>query len=218
MAKLQGKVRYQQYVKTVSDLPDHEVQLLDPVTEKLIASTKTDQEVSDVSPGRYVLKTRFAQTEVKRLVQLLPGGAFQTLSAAEGTRCLSGHAHIQTPAGEVEARRLALGEEVWTRAPTGARVPGRVVGLQRSAVDPGYHPLQLALADGRRVVLSTGHPLADGRPAGCVHEHETLDGAQVRSLAPVEYDLPVTYDLLVEGGDGTYWADGIALGSTMLPK
>jgi hypothetical protein len=40
----------------------------------------------------------------------------------------------------------------------------------------------------------------------------------VWSLAPVEYDLPVTYDLLVEGGDGTYRADGIALGSTMLPK
>ena len=131
---------------------------------------------------------------------------------------ISGHAHIETPAGEVKAMRLGLGEEVWTRDPTGARVPGRVVGLESSAVDPEYQPLQLSLADGRSVVLSVRHPLADGRAAGTIREHETLDGTEVWSLAPVEYDLPVTYDLLVEGGDGTYWADGIALGSTLLPK
>jgi hypothetical protein len=213
----------------VTDLADHEVQLLDPKSEQPVATTKTDAQGNysfEMKPGQYVLRTSFAtqprvagETEVKKLVELKANEtASETLSASDGTRCLSGHAHIETPVGEVEARQLALGSEVWTRDPTGARVPGRVVGLQSSAVEPEYHPIQLSLADGRCVVLSTRHPLADGRPAGAVHAHETLDGAEVRSAALVEYDLPVTYDLLVEGGDGTYWADGIALGSTMLPK
>src|SRR5262249_36012624 len=152
----------------------------------------------EVAPGQYVLKTSFAKmprvaggTEVKKLVELKPDETTQEfLSASDGTRCLSGHAHIETPAGEIEARKLGLGAEIWTRDPTGARVPGRVVGLQSSAVEPEYQPLQLQLADGRSVVLSTRHPLADGRPAGAVHRHETLDGAEVQSLEPVNYDLP----------------------------
>ena len=228
MAKLHGKVRYQHAARLVTDLADHEVQLLDPKSEQPVATTKTDAQGNyqfEVKPGQYVLKTSFAKlsrvagdTEVKKLVELKADESVsETLSATDGTRCLSGHAHIETPAGEVEARKLALGSEVWTRDPTGARVPGRVVGLQSSAVEPEYQPLQLTLSDGRAVVLSTRHPLADGRPAGSVRTHETLDGAEVRSAALVAYDLPVTYDLLVDGGDGTYWADGIALGSTMQP-
>jgi len=47
---------------------------------------------------------------------------------------------------------------------------------------------------------------------------ERVRGAEVRSAALVKHERPVTYDLLVEGGDGTYRADGIALGSTMLPR
>lgn len=229
MAQLHGKVRYHHAARMVTDLADHEVQLLDPKSHAPVATTKTDAQGNyqfEVKPGQYVLKTSFAklprvagEVEVQKLVELkAEDNPPETLSASDGTRCLSGHAHIQTPAGEVEARKLALGVEVWTRDPTGARVPGRVVGLQSSAVEPEYQPLQLSLSDGRTVVLSTRHPLADGRPAGSVRTHETLDGAEVWSAALVAYDLPVTYDLLVDGGDGTYWADGIALGSTMLPK
>lgn len=229
MAKLHGKVRYHHAARMVTDLADHEVQLLDPKSHAPVATTKTDAQGNyqfEVKPGQYVLKTSFAklprvvgEVEVQKLVELkAEDNPPETLSASDGTRCLSGRAHIETPSGEVEARQLALGAEVWTRDPTGARVPGRVVGLQSSAVEPEYQPLQLTLSDGRTVVLSTRHPLADGRPAGSVRTHETLDGAEVRSAALVEYDLPVTYDLLVDGGDGTYWADGIALGSTMLPK
>jgi hypothetical protein len=71
------------------------------------------------------------------------------------------------------------------------------------------------LADGRELFASPGHPLADGRALGAVTTGDQVDGATVVSATRVPYGYGRTFDLLPAGPTGTYWADGIALGSTL---
>jgi hypothetical protein len=42
-----------------------------------------------------------------------------------------------------------------------------------------------------------------------------LDGALIISITSEPYHADRTYDLLPAGSTGTYWADGVLLGSTL---
>jgi len=65
------------------------------------------------------------------------------------------------------------------------------------------------------VRVSPGHPTADGRAVGSLRAGDRYDGAVVTSATLVPYGEPATYDLLPSGPTGTYWANGVLLGSTL---
>jgi len=65
------------------------------------------------------------------------------------------------------------------------------------------------------VTASAGHPTADGRKVGELRAGDRLDGARVVAAMMVHLDDGATYDLLPSGPTGTYWADGVLLGSTL---
>lgn len=80
---------------------------------------------------------------------------------------------------------------------------------------PDTGSIHLVLADGRSVTASPGHPLADGRLLGDLRPGDVVDGSQVARADLVPYAGEATFDIVVSGATGTYFIDGIALGSTL---
>ncbi|HEX9105765.1 MAG TPA: hypothetical protein VF832_01020 [Longimicrobiales bacterium] len=130
--------------------------------------------------------------------------------------CLDGAARIATPSGDVRVRMLAKGDTVWTRDAAGARVAAPVLRVGHVPVPPAHRMVRLRLADGRSLLLSPGHPTADGRRAGELARGDTLDGSRVASVRRVAPRDSATWDILPAGTTGIYWANGIALKSTLM--
>ncbi len=129
--------------------------------------------------------------------------------------CLAGGTLIATPDGEVAVQDLRVGDVVWTIDPSGARVAAPLIATGRSPV-PGTHRIvRLTLDDGRLVLVSAGHPTADGRRVGDLAPGDVLDGARIASADRVAYNGGATYDILPGGATGAYWANGVPLGSTL---
>lgn len=129
--------------------------------------------------------------------------------------CLTRGTLIATPDGAVAVEGLREGMAVWTADARGARVAGVIVAVGRMTAPLDHEVVHLLLDDGRELRASPGHPLADGRPLGLVAAGENVDGATVVIAERVRYARGETFDLLPSGPSGTYWAGGVALGSTI---
>ncbi len=129
--------------------------------------------------------------------------------------CLARGTPIATPAGERAVEELHLGDTVWTQAADGARVAAPVVLIATTPVPLTHEVVHLVLSDGREVFVSPGHPSAEGRFVGDLRTGEAFDGARVVGTARVPYKGGATFDLLPAGPTGTYWANGVLLGSTL---
>jgi hypothetical protein len=128
--------------------------------------------------------------------------------------CLSATDRIDTPTGPVPVSQLRVGMIVWTLDATGHRAGSSVLLVSHRAAPLGHEILRLALADGRTVEASPGHPTADGRLLGDLRQGDLLDGSAVTAVQRVSY-VGDTWDLLPAGATGFYWADGVLLGSTL---
>jgi hypothetical protein len=129
--------------------------------------------------------------------------------------CLARGTRIATPDGERLVEDLRPGIGVWTTDGSGRRVLGRIGSVGRTPVPATHQVVHLVLSDGRRVDVSPGHRLPDGRRLGDLRSGDAVDGAAVISAALVAYGGGATFDLLPSGSTGTYWANGILLASTL---
>lgn len=139
--------------------------------------------------------------------------------------CLAGDTLVDTPNGLVPAKELHEGMVVWTArseasissAPGAPLVRERATVLKtsRTKVPTGHQMVHLVLDDGRELLTSPGHPMADGQPLGTISSGDLIDGAKVVNAELVPYEEDYTYDILPTGGTGTYWANGILVGSTL---
>ena len=128
--------------------------------------------------------------------------------------CLAGGTGIDTPNGYITVADLRVGMEVWTVDASGARVAAVIHKVANNAAPEDHHMVDVVLDDGRRLLASPGHPLADGRTLQELVPGDRVDGAQVMSVERVSYEEG-TYDLLPSGDTGHYWANGIPVGSTI---
>jgi hypothetical protein len=129
--------------------------------------------------------------------------------------CLPATAMVETPGGDTSVAAIRPGTLVWTWDGAGGRLAVPVLRTGSVAV-PGSHQLvRLVLEDGRTVQASPGHPTADGRRLADLKVGDRLDGSQVTATAGIAYSGQRTYDLLPAGPTGTYWVDGVLLGSTL---
>jgi len=129
--------------------------------------------------------------------------------------CLALGTRIATPAGEIAVQDLRIGDFVWTLDANGARVSAPLIAVGSTPVPATHIVVRVALADGRLVFVSLGHPTADGRHIGELAAGDTLDGARIASVDRVAYAGGATYDILPGGATGAYWANGVLLGSTL---
>jgi hypothetical protein len=127
--------------------------------------------------------------------------------------CLAAGSLIDTPNGRVPVAQLRVGMTVWTTSADGVRQAAPVLRVASMGGGPGFI-VHLRLADGRQLWVSPHHPLPDGRRIGELVTGDQVDGSRV-VLGQLLSSSAATYDLLPGGPTGTYWADGILLGSTL---
>ncbi len=128
--------------------------------------------------------------------------------------CLARGTRIATPNGEARVEDLRRGDVVWTLDPAGRRVAAPVLELGDTPVPEGHEVVDLVLDDGRELLVSPGHPTADGGRVGELAPGDPLDGTRVIATSRVRYEGS-TFDLLPAGATGLYWANGVLLGSTL---
>jgi hypothetical protein len=128
--------------------------------------------------------------------------------------CLARGTRIATPSGNVAVEDLNVGDLVWT-LDAGVRVAVPLVEIGSTPVPATHRVVQLRLSDGRAVDVSPGHPTADGRKVGDLRGGDRYDGAIVLSATLSPYSGGSTFDVLPAGASGTYWANGVLLGSTL---
>jgi len=129
--------------------------------------------------------------------------------------CLARGTRIATPSGDIAVEDLEIGDVVWTRDATGARVAAPLIDIGSTPVPVTHRVTQLRLSDGRAVDVSPGHPTADGRKVGDLAAGDFFDGAVVGSAELIPYAGGATFDVLPAGATGSYWANGVLLGSTI---
>ena len=129
--------------------------------------------------------------------------------------CLARDTRIATPSGEVAVDQLRVGDVVWTQGEHGEHVAAPLVAIGSTPVPSTHQVVRIVLADGRTVLVSPGHPTADGRHVGDLRAGDVLDGARVVSAERQDYDGGFTFDVRPAGATGAYWANGVLLLSTL---
>lgn len=129
--------------------------------------------------------------------------------------CLAKNTLIDTPLGAVPVEDLQKGALVWTVTTSGGRVLGVVIETKKTLVPFDHKMVNLVFNDGRTLLVSPGHPTVDGRTAGDLTPGDWYDGARVVSSNRILYRDGYTYDILLSGETGFYFANGILLDSTL---
>jgi hypothetical protein len=129
--------------------------------------------------------------------------------------CLAAGVRIATPLGGIPVQDVTVGMSVWTTDTKGRRIPAVVLETGRMEAPLGHHVAEVTLADGRKVLASPGHPTADGQPIGELRPGDRFDGSRVVAIGLVDYAGGRTFDLLPSGPTGTYFANGVLLGSSL---
>jgi hypothetical protein len=129
--------------------------------------------------------------------------------------CLAAGVRIATPFGVVPVQDVTVGMAVWTTDLKEHRILGVVLETGRAQAPLGHRVVHMTLADGRTVVASPGHPTADGRTIGELRPGDRLDGSRVVAAVLVTYSGAATFDILPSGPTGTYFANGVLLGSSL---
>lgn len=132
--------------------------------------------------------------------------------------CLSPSTKIATPSGEADVKKLKVGYTVWTIDHKGKKRVAALEKVSKTKVSETHHMIYLVLSDGRTLLASPDHPLADVRKIRQIAVGETYDGAKVLDVELVFYHHSYTYDILPQGDTGCYWADGILIGSTLFQQ
>ncbi len=129
--------------------------------------------------------------------------------------CLARDTRIAVPGGFVRVQDIRVGMAVWSTNSAGRRFRAVVLRVGRVPVPATHRVVRLVLADGRTVLVSPGHPTPDGRTVGELRTGRSFEGTRIVTARLVPYSGGFTFDLLPSGPTGTYFANGVLLGSTL---
>lgn len=129
--------------------------------------------------------------------------------------CLAPQTQIDTPTGAVAVADLRVGDVVWTADISGSRLTAVIVKTVRVPVPSTHRMIHVVLEDGRELWSSPGHPTANEQRIVDLRVGDLLSGGRILRIEERAYQQPATYDILPSGHTGSYWANGILLGSTL---
>jgi len=129
--------------------------------------------------------------------------------------CLAENTLIDTPNGEISVQKLEKGMSVWTVNKIGERVSGIVIETGKTRVPSTHKVIHLILDDGREIFVSPGHPTTDNRIIGDLAVGDMLNERNILTIELIPYKTDFTYDILISGETGFYFANGILLDSTL---
>lgn len=130
--------------------------------------------------------------------------------------CASPDTPIATPTGERPIEDLRPGDLVYSVEHDGVVVVP-IARVRRTPVDH-HSVLRIRLAGGRVLEVSGLHPTAEGVPLANLRRGDVLDHTRIEEVKLVPYTHDATYDILPDSGTGTYFAAGVLLGSTLVPR
>jgi hypothetical protein len=124
-------------------------------------------------------------------------------------KCNSPDTLITTPGGSVPVKDLKPGDLVMS--------DGKAVKILKvckvRAIN--HKACRVVFDDGTVLIISPGHPLADGRIIGALKAGDNIGGRQAVKNEVISYQYDYTYDLLPDSNSGAYIANGIRVGSTL---
>ena len=130
-----------------------------------------------------------------------------------GTRCAAPDTPIATPSGEQPIATLRPGDLVFSMH------RGRLVAVPivRTTRTPAahHHVVRVMLETGRVLLISPGHPTAEGGMFAELRAGARLGERRVVAAALVPYPHAFTYDILPDSDSGTYVAADALVGSTL---
>lgn len=127
--------------------------------------------------------------------------------------CAAPDTPVATPTGERPIASIHPGDLVYS-AHRGALRVVVVRAVQRVPVRE-HHAVRAETDDGAVLVMSAGHPTADGRVFGVLRAGDRLDGRRLRAVERVPFAYDATWDILPDSDTGTYVASGVLVGSTL---
>jgi hypothetical protein len=122
---------------------------------------------------------------------------------------------IDTPSGPRTIAELRVGDLVWS-IDGGHVVAAPLIEVSSTHV-VDHHVVRVLVDDGTELLLSPGHPLANGDLVGGLHAGDAIGSHRITSAELVPYRFEATHDILPATSTGTYFSHGIALGSTLGP-
>lgn len=129
--------------------------------------------------------------------------------------CLSSNTMISTPDGNKKVSEIKIGFLVWSQNSQGQKIAAPVLKAVKTPVSSTHKMVYIVLEDGRKVSASPGHPTIDGRTIDLLKIGDILDQSKVVKKEIILYKDQFTFDLLPESDTGYYFANGIALKSTL---
>ncbi|MCB9750812.1 MAG: hypothetical protein H6713_12570 [Myxococcales bacterium] len=131
-------------------------------------------------------------------------------------RCAAPDTPIATPSGERPIEELRPGELVYS-VDRGQLVAVPVLEVSKVPAPLDHAVLRVALADGRVIELSPGHPTADGRLLRELRAGDLLGDVAITGVESIPYAHAFTHDILPASSSGAYFAAGALMGSTLAP-
>ena len=131
------------------------------------------------------------------------------------SHCLPGNSSISAPNGFISAKHLKIGYSVWTIDRFNNKVKEIITKTNKRRVSKGHKMAHIILEDGRKLIVSPGHPTIDNKELGSLKKGQLLDNSKIISIQIMPYKEKYTYDILPFGDTGAYWANGIPIGSTL---
>ncbi len=142
----------------------------------------------------------------------------QTGPAPHPPNCLPNNTFISTIIGLRQIKDLKKDDHIWTLTKWGEKIAVPIIAIVKNIVPSNHIVFHISLSDGRGLYSSGHHPTADGRKIKMLKKGQMYDYAKIVSVRKVKYRKKYVYDILPAGGTGTYWANGILIGSTLFDK
>jgi hypothetical protein len=123
---------------------------------------------------------------------------------------------IATPSGERAIAELQVGDLVYS-IDRGQLAAVPILRTNRTPV-LDHQVMRVALRTGGVLLISPGHPTADGRLFSDLRAGALLDGVEIVSAELVPFSHDATYDILPASDTHAYFAASVLIGSTLAPR